>query len=607
MNSWRDHLRQLRQSPRVYLFATAALAATAALLAVPIARSAWHMSFAPLGRDPGIYQYVAWALSLGDRPYVDIRENNGPLVYLVHTVFLALGGENERVFRTLDLVSLSIAFAYAGVVAYGPWRRHAAEQQRVLVGGRVLFGALGVLVLLAQYFVFDWWATPQRESTYDAILLVGFSLQLRAHQRTGIAGVLDAGSRMLLASAGAFVAATWFGKPTYLACTLAQLACLFIDPATRRFWRASAVRVAAGSFGVAALFVGWVALRGSVVDYVRIVYVEAPRYYVPIWKQTLEACYTLGRNAPLVDRGAFTLLGLGLLTAVGFLPRSFVLVLWPVFFGLASFFAQRKGFLYHLHPVTSGAHWAWLVTLGWLADGLREPRRVRTTAFFGGLLAFVGWQCFGDGTMTEWSRGEWMNVARDPSTRATRAYLDHFTTPDFDGYDIRQTAAYLREHVPEGGTVQTYGLEPYVLFLAKRRSATPFLYLYDLNMEPALEGGPGGRPNEAQAAEIRRLQARNAQELARRLRDTPASAFVLIDEAPMAYAPDALADFRRQCPDAASLLDERYTESARFGKLRVFLPLDRDRSERKHGRNGDEDERHEERRGDEVERARAEP
>src|SRR5262245_56543356 len=91
----------------------------AALTALPSCAPAWlvvlpsigwvwsatvRASWASLGRDQGIFQYLAWAIQNGDVLYRDVRDVNGPIVTIVHLVFLALGGADEHRFRVLDLV-----------------------------------------------------------------------------------------------------------------------------------------------------------------------------------------------------------------------------------------------------------------------------------------------------------------------------------------------------------------------------------------------------------------------------------------------------------------------------------------------------------------------
>src|SRR5262249_54071039 len=37
-----------------------------------------------IGRDQGIFHYIAWAVRAGDVDYRDVRDVNGPLVHLIH-------------------------------------------------------------------------------------------------------------------------------------------------------------------------------------------------------------------------------------------------------------------------------------------------------------------------------------------------------------------------------------------------------------------------------------------------------------------------------------------------------------------------------------------
>src|SRR5690606_34481847 len=115
-----------------------------------------------LGRDQGIFQYVAWALRNGERAYRDLHEINGPLPHAWHMVMQLLGGSDEHVFRTLDTVFMSLV--YAGCGAFVP--RWVGAKGSKLAWAAAAFGLLG-----AQYLRLDWWHTSQREGFYSAILL----------------------------------------------------------------------------------------------------------------------------------------------------------------------------------------------------------------------------------------------------------------------------------------------------------------------------------------------------------------------------------------------------------------------------------------------------
>src|ERR1051325_11108900 len=51
----------------------------------------YRASLVTIGRDQGIFQYIAWAVREGDVDYRDIRDVNGPLTHLVHVVMMRFG------------------------------------------------------------------------------------------------------------------------------------------------------------------------------------------------------------------------------------------------------------------------------------------------------------------------------------------------------------------------------------------------------------------------------------------------------------------------------------------------------------------------------------
>jgi hypothetical protein len=118
-------------------------------------------------------------------------------------------------------------------------------------------------------------------------------------------------------------------------------------------------------------------------------------------------------------------------------------------------------------------------------------------------------------------------------------------------------------------------MDPYLLFLAGRLSATPYIYAYDLDADAALAGGTGARPDAAQAARVRAIQEAHQADLLSRLRARPPAAFVFFDDAPLLSEASAWEDFADHCPEAAAWVDARYREVARFGHDHVWLRLDR--------------------------------
>ena len=78
------------QPRRIALRLVRTLAAPVLLALQPlfwVADATRRASYTTLGRDQGIFQYIAWAIGRGERDYGDIRDVNGPLT----TLLLGLG------------------------------------------------------------------------------------------------------------------------------------------------------------------------------------------------------------------------------------------------------------------------------------------------------------------------------------------------------------------------------------------------------------------------------------------------------------------------------------------------------------------------------------
>jgi hypothetical protein len=139
---------------------------------------------------------------------------------------------------------------------------------------------------------------------------------------------------------------------------------------------------------------------------------------------------------------------------------------------------------------------------------------------------------------------------------------------------MRQAAAYLREHTKPDDRVQIYGMDPYLLFLAQRLSATPYIYAYDLDVDAALAGGTGAVPDDEQSERIRAIRDAHEADLVTRLEARPPAAFVFLDQSPLLSEADAWDDFEGHCARAAPWVKAHYRESARFGHDHVWLRID---------------------------------
>ncbi|HEX7602858.1 MAG TPA: hypothetical protein VF316_14680, partial [Polyangiaceae bacterium] len=82
-----------------------------------------NASYTSFGRDQGIFQYIAWAITHGEVDYRDVRDVNGPLIHLIHVVFGWFCGRSEHQFRVLDLAVAGGTFALVGACLPGLTRR----------------------------------------------------------------------------------------------------------------------------------------------------------------------------------------------------------------------------------------------------------------------------------------------------------------------------------------------------------------------------------------------------------------------------------------------------------------------------------------------------
>ncbi len=541
-------------------------------LAIPplywVAEATRRASYTPLGRDQGIFQYIAWAVAQGERDYRDIRDVNGPLTHLVHRVLLALGGADEHRFRVLDLAMTGATFALAGACLPGLRGRRAPEAV-----DRLAWALAGWVVLSGQYLLYGYWDLAQRESFFDWFLLPSVGLQLVAQARFR-GHEAPARQERLLMVAGALSVVPWLGKPTYALFTVAQALALLADRDLVVTRRRALARFAVGGALGALVPLAWLAAVGDVGAYVRVQLSDVPAMYRFIWPRSAADILSNPWNASQIIYGLVGALVLLSLVVMGEMPVRVVAVALLPIAALGSVLAQAKGFPYHFHPLTAGVHLQWLLLVAWLAERTRVARRdlalVRLVPVAVGVAVALR-----VATSMEDSphiRATWMlwGVSR-AEDRTTREFYAHFPEPDFFPYEMHQTADYVRAHTRPEDRVQTYGMDPYVLFLAGRRSATPYIYAYDLDDDTAMRGSTGGAPDERQRARIRALRDAHEADLLARVQKDPPAAWVLLDRSPLMSEDDAWDDLEKHCPETAAWVKDHYRESAEFGHDHVWL------------------------------------
>ncbi len=325
--------------------------------------------------------------------------------------------------------------------------------------------------------------------------------------------------------------------------------------------------------GALSQLIGLVA-TGDAAAYAHIQLVDVPAMYRFIWPRAAADIFSIPWDAQqtiYAFSGAVVLLCLVLL---GEMPRRVLAVALLPVAAVVGVVAQAKAFPYHFHPVTAGVHLQWLLFAAWLAERTRVARRDRALVrlvpiAFGVVVALQVATSMEDSPHIRATWEIW--GASTPADRSTKEYFARFPETDFFPWEMRQTAEYLREHTQAEDRVQTYGMDPYVLFLARRLSATPYIYAYDLDADAALSGWTGGRPDDDQITHIRALRDAHEADLLARLSAHPPAAFVFLDKSPLMARDDAWDDFEEHCPTAAAWVHGRYREAVRFGHDHVWL------------------------------------
>ena len=140
---------------------------------------------------------------------------------------------------------------------------------------------------------------------------------------------------------------------------------------------------------------------------------------------------------------------------------------------------------------------------------------------------------------------DWYDDARAGGADSER-FLRHFTGGDYFAWDIHRAAAYVRDHTGPGDRVQTYGMDPYVMFLAQRLSATPYIYNFELDVDAALAGSPGPQDRAWMIASARD----NAETSSSACGERPPARSSRWTSSPTLFPPDADAEFASHCPEA---------------------------------------------------------
>ncbi|MBN9160709.1 MAG: hypothetical protein BGO98_00010 [Myxococcales bacterium 68-20] len=563
-----EKVQRLLGSPRSRFDRTRRLVAPLVLALVPlywIVDATHRARLTTIGRDQGIFQYIAWAVRMGDVDYRDVRDVNGPLIHLIHMVMLALGGGDEHRFHVLDLIATGVSFAIVGALLPGIVSKRPPKWIE-----RAGWALAAWVVLSGQYALFLYWNQAQRESFCDWFLLPSIALQIaRPNERA-----TQASSSRRIVAVAALSTITWFGKSSFVFFTVMQLAVILIDDKLLLSRRARLKSFVLGGLLGAVIPLLYLLRYGDILAYLEITLRDVPRVYRYIWARSAPEIF--GDDGPLgtASLGLTASAVLCSLVALRALPRRFLALALAPLAGLVSVVVQHKGFGYHFHPVTASTHMAFMVVVAMLWERFRDTPRHRQLGRWVALGVTAAYALTIASTMraSPHTRNVWILAGGEtPEKREKREFFDSFKTHDFFPWELRQGARYLTDTLPENARVQVYGMDPYILFLARRRSATPYIYAYDLNADAALEGGWSNRPTWLESEHIRAWRAAHEQDMLARLKADPPEAFVFIDRAPLITWQDAWEDFKHCCKESSVWVATHYHAARSFGEVHVWL------------------------------------
>ena len=528
-----------------------------------VADATHRASLTTVGRDQGIFQYIAWALDHGEVDYRDVRDVNGPLIHMIHGAMLSLGSADEHRFHVLDLWATGLTFAFVGWCLPGIVSKRAPRALE-----RLAWGAAGWVILNGQYMLYTYWNQAQRESFADWFLLPSLGLQVLRPAKT------ERGARLRVLVIAMLSTLTWFAKPTFAMFTLMQAAVLLYDRDSLLTARKKITELVLGGLAGAAIPLGWLLLRGDIRAWARLTFIDVPQIYRFIWAKS--AAEIFSEEGPIAA-GAFGLAIAALvigLVSMRELPRRALVIGFAPLCAILNVVVQHKGFGYHYQPITAWTHVGCMLVVVMLAERFRAAPRKRPAGRYAVLVLAAAYALVvAEGMRSSpHSRNVWiLSGGETAERRAKEEYFQSFRTYDFFPWDLRLGAQYLRATTSPDARVQTYGMDPYLLFLAGRRSATPYIYAYDLNSDAAMEGGWSNEPTEADKLHIWLGRDQHEHDLARRIAAAPPEAFVFVDYSPLISFQDAWEDFRHCCTVAAHWVAAHYHPAKTFGVVHVWL------------------------------------
>ena len=455
-------------------------------IALVWAGHAWTALAYPLGNDPGIFQYLAWAMTVGDVPYVDSFEFNTPGIIVWHWAYGSVAGFSDEA-----LIGLALALS-ALAVAGATWslRKRCSLAALALGAGVATWTFVGITP----------WDRGQRELFQGVLLLAAFGAARRAARTPG----------RTAASAWATLVGLLCGVATTIKITFgAVLWPLYVLWLIDLFAARRAEGTAGMRTGVVAslmALLGWTLPLAGVLAWLHAIdaweaFWFAQRTYLPLHGSLLTVPTMEALQKPL----AATLLVLGIASAVisvlacrrgsptGDLRGPLRVLAWIHLGTVALYLGQRHGWTYHLQIALPFV--APTVALGWTALTERAP--------FPRGLPGSRWSPIACAVALVPICVAALIVRYDAGPGLSRAKQ---VGEHWDHEAQLEVAALLQRAGPPTDRVLTNNDEQQLLYMARRLSATPFVYGFLFS-----ESHPKEQLAQLALARVRALQDRPAQ------------------------------------------------------------------------------------------------
>jgi hypothetical protein len=298
---------------------------------VPALYLLWASLPWPLIHDAPIMHYIAWRIGEGAVPYRDLFDMNQPGVYMIHWAVLRAFGDGDAGWRLFDLAWLALGSLTIAALAR-PWGPIAAS------GAAALF----TVYHLAQ----GAWNAGQRDFLLCP-LLVGGAL--------GVAGWIEtAGKRSLALAGGGLLLGMAITVKPHAALFAALLGVAVVVVARGRRLRAARAAMTFGAMVAVApaATLAWLAARGALRAWREVTFA----YVVPLYSRLgWPAQWAFPRWRVWIFIAAAVALSIATAAWRRRLDARHGVAIVGVGYGAIHFFAQGKGWEYHLYPLAAFA------------------------------------------------------------------------------------------------------------------------------------------------------------------------------------------------------------------------------------------------------------